>query len=201
MFSHVYLRSGRVFVALVFSLLAIVPVRSFASEAKDSNASDVVSLAFDDWTLKCIAKENDASDHRCEISQVVAVEDEARTVEILSLAVSRSRNQTGKAVFTLVALTPGDIHLPSDFGLSADDAKLSLSRYRNCNRNGCFVIVPLSNQEIKRLKRATRGAALFRDLAGRPIKVTFSLKGFTKAFDHLATGIIPAAITGTGEMP
>lgn len=190
------LRGGRIFAALGFSLLFMWSFDAFTSDAANSSAGDVVSLAFDDWTLKCVTEETGDSSPRCEISQVVAVDDETRKVEILNLAVSRSRDQARKEAFTLVALTPADIHLPSDFGLSVDDVQLSLSRYRNCNQQGCFVIIPLSGQAIKRLKRGREGAALFRDLAGRVIKITFSLKGFTKAFDSFASGVVPASDAG-----
>lgn len=184
---------------LASALISLLPVTAIASETAVSG-DNLTSHAFDDWTLHCVEK-NDSSGkavRHCEIAQAVAVEDQGRAVEILQLAVSRSV-ESGKAAFTLVALAPLDVHLPSQFGLFAGDAKLGLTSYRNCNPNGCFVLIPLSNQSIKRLKRARQGAALFRDLGGRPIKLSFSLTGFTKAFDSLANGVTPAALTGAEE--
>lgn len=182
-------------------LISLLPVTAFASETAVSGVN-LTSHVFDDWTLHC-AEENDAAGkavRQCEIAQAVAVEYQGRAVEILRLAVSRS-GEGGKTAFTLVTLTPLEVHLPSQFGLFAGDAKLALAPYRNCNPHGCFVLIPLSRQDIKRLKKARQGAALFRDLGGRPIKLSFSLKGFTKAFDSLAGGVTPAALTGTEEKP
>lgn len=182
-------------------LISLLPVTAIALEIAVSG-DNLTSHAFDDWTLHC-AEETDAAGkavRHCEIAQAVAVADEGRAVEMLRLAVSRS-GEGGKNAFTLVALAPLDVHLPSQFGLFAGDAKLALAPYRNCNPNGCFVLIPLSKQDIKRLKRARQGAALFRDLGGRPIKLSFSLMGFTKAFDSLAGGVTPAALSKTEEKP
>jgi invasion protein IalB len=187
-------RARRLIAPLLISLL---PVLAVASESTVPTGGEIASQAFDDWALLC-AEETDAAGkavRHCEISQAVAVEDQGRAVEILRLAVSRS-GKGAKAAFTLVALAPLDVHLPSQFGLFAGDTKLALASYRNCNPNGCFVLISLSKQDIKRLKKARQGAALFRDLGGRPIKLSFSLKGFTRAFDSLAADVTPAALAG-----
>jgi len=161
-------------VLLLLSLCAI-------SDALSEERSGV----YDDWSYKCASISDSTSEQLCEISQVVSVADEGHPVEVLRLAVSRASDGK-KRGYQLVALAPPGVHLPSDFGLMAGNTRLSLSRYRNCDPRGCFVVVPLTGDSIKRLRRSNEGAAYFRDLAGRAIKVTFSLKGFTKAFDRLA---------------
>jgi invasion protein IalB len=180
---------------------------SFAQDIAGTNGDDAAfsSAVFGDWTLKCVtAARTEQStknpDHVCEIFQSVAVDDQGQPVEIMSLAVASFSRLKGKARYTLVAVVPLDVHLPSDFRLSAGGTELALARYRNCDNRGCFVLVPLSDKAIKRLKKAMDGGAHFTDIAGRPIKVVFSLRGFTKAFDSLASGAVPA-LRVTSEPP
>jgi len=172
----------KIYFVIIFAVTTLLPADAF-SEASLKGGSEV----YDEWTYKCTSIDDDASNQICEISQIVLVEDEDRAVEVLRLAVSRGPDAKRRG-YQLVALTSLGVHLPSDFGLMAGKARLSLSRYRNCNQRGCFAIVPLSDDAIKRLKRANEGAAYFRDLAGTAIKVTFPLQGFTKAFDRLSAG-------------
>lgn len=200
MSDFLHLRRKRVWAVLVFFLLSILPQDILAAKAVDASTKDVQvrSLRFDDWTLKCTVKEEDIAghsskdNHRCETMQAVSIADGGRTVDILKLAVSRSLDQAGEETFTLVALTPLDVHLPSNFGLSAGGAKLVLARYRNCTRQGCVVSVPLSRNAIKRLKKVREGSAHFRDIAGKSVNITFSLNGFSKAIKSLADDVVPA---------
>src|SRR5690606_29320029 len=117
-------------------LISLLPVTAIASETAVSG-DNLTSHAFDDWTLHC-AEEPDAAGKAVrlgEIAQSVGVEDQERAVEMLRLAVSRS-GEGSKNAFTLVALAPLDVPLPSQFGLFASDAKLARAPYRNCNPNG-----------------------------------------------------------------
>ncbi|NKC14518.1 MAG: hypothetical protein GKR94_20750 [Gammaproteobacteria bacterium] len=62
------------------------------------------------------------------------------------------------------------------------------TRFRHCNAQGCQVVIPADHSLLTNLKRANNGAGLFRLLNGKVIRVEFSLKGFTKAFNALASG-------------
>ncbi len=72
-----------------------------------------------------------------------------------------------------------------------DDKKPFLTRFRNCNAQGCQVVIPADNSLLRSLKRANNGAGLFRLLNSKVVRVEFSLKGFTKAFHALASGNPP----------
>lgn len=169
--------------------------QSVAKSARQS--TDVRAERFDDWTLRCVMppkRGNEAAvTPACEIAQPLMVSQDGKPAEILNLAVSRANDKARKADWALVVLTPLDVQLSSDFGFVAGAAKPSLLRYRNCNHLGCFVIVPLDRDRIAQMKKAADGATFFRLLTGQAVKVSFSLRGFTKAFDALASGTIPAA--------
>lgn len=158
-------------------------------EARGGEAATVTAERFDDWTLRCVTAA--AASPACEVTQPLMVAHDGSPVEILKLAVSRASDKAGKADWALVVLTPLDVHLPADFGFATGTAKPVLLKYRNCNQLGCFVIVPLENDRLAALKKAADGTAYFRLLNGQTVKVSFSLKGFTKAFDALAAGKVP----------
>ncbi|QCL76497.1 MULTISPECIES: invasion associated locus B family protein [Agrobacterium] len=175
------------------------------SDTAKRPSTEVHTERFDDWTLRCVVAAG--ADHKvpqkasCEIAQPLMVDQGGKPVEVLNLAISRANDKAGKANWALVALTPLDVHLASDFGFGAGSAKPSLVRYRNCNHAGCFVIIPLDNSLISQMKQASNGATFFRLLGGQAVKVSFSLKGFTKAFDALSAGTVPAAGQASGETP
>lgn len=175
------------------------------SDATDQSSTTVLTERFDDWTLRCVVATG--AGHKvpekasCEIAQPLMVNQDAKSVEVINLAISRANDKAGKANWALVALTPLDVDLPSDFGFDAGNAKPSLVRYRNCNHAGCFVIVPLDSSRLNQMKQASNGATFFRLLNGQAVKVSFSLKGFTKAFNALSSGQVPAASKSGEETP
>ena len=161
-----------------------------------TNAPPAIRIErFDDWKLRCVVppatNEKSATPAACEIAQPLMVNQDGKPVEVLNLAVSRANDKAGKADWALVVLTPLDVHLASDFGFAAGTAKPTLLRYRNCNHLGCFVIVPLDRDRLAQMKKAADGTAYFRLLNSQTVKVSFSLKGFTKAFDALVLGTMP----------
>ncbi len=169
-----------------------------AGEEEADPAASVPAVAsgqFGDWLLKCVRAE---SGNPCELVQPLMVEHEGQPVELLTLAVSKAADRSGKADWALVVLTPLDVDLPSDFGLQAGQGKPALFRYRNCNHLGCFAVIPLDNGWISQMQKAAEGTAYFRLLNGRAVKVSFSLAGFTKGFEALASGKVPDGAAGEG---
>jgi len=175
-----------------------------SSAVAEQASTDIRGERFDDWVLRCVvadgAHAEEAKPASCEISQPLMVHQDGAQVEVLNLAVSRASDKAGKVDWALVVLTPLDVHLASDFGYGIGSAKPELVRYRNCNHAGCFVVVPLDNGRISQLKKASDGAAFFRLLNGQAVKVSFSLKGFTKAFNALSAGQIPTSGQETEEV-
>lgn len=129
------------------------------------------------------------------------VDVDGKPVELLSLAVTRASDKAGDANWAMVVLTPLDVQLNADFGLSVGSAEPVLLRYRNCNRLGCFVLVPLDDRRIRQMERAAAGAVYFRLLDGQAVKVSFSLKGFTKAMAALSAGVTPGDAAEVGQAP
>jgi len=173
-------------------------------------APKLLAQKFDDWTWRCVAPAGGAAPTGCEVAQAVKVNQEGKTVEVLNLAVSKATDKAGKVEYALVALTPLDVHLPSQFGLLIGDDKAKgkdkqkpiLTQYRNCNQMGCFVVMPIDAATVSKFKQAQEGAGFFRLINGKTVKVVFSLKGFDKAIDALASKELPpAAVAAAAPVP
>ena len=162
-------------------------------------APRLLTKKFDDWTWRCVAPADGKSPASCETALTVRVNQDGKTIEILNLAVSKADDKAGKVSHALVALTPFDVHLPSQFGLTISDSRAAekdrpkpiVAPYRNCNQQGCFVVTPLDATTIARLRAAQEGAGFFRLIDGKTVKVVFSLKGFDKAIDALGSKELP----------
>jgi invasion protein IalB len=184
------------------AVLMVVPCSSFAQKAENKRPSGtpkssavqqpskqkILQRQYGSWTYRCLRSKNASKKQSCEISQSVMIEQNGKRIEILNLAISRARDKAGKVDWALVALTPLDVHLPSDFGLMMGKQKPLQTRYRNCNHLGCWIIIPASKSVIKGLKKSSEGAGIFRLLNGKIVRVVFSLKGFAKAFTALSSG-------------
>jgi len=198
--------SAAVFLSLTVSFVHAqeLGVQAGQSAVAEQVSADVRDERFDDWVLRCVvsggASAEAARPASCEISQPLMVNQDGNPVEVLNLAVSRASDKAGKVDWALVVLTPLDVHLASDFGYGVGSGKPELVRYRNCNHAGCFVVVPLDNGRISQLKKASDGAAFFRLLNGQAVKVSFSLKGFTKAFNALSEGRVPVSRQETEDV-
>lgn len=178
-------------VGLWFVLIA-APSSAFAQA---QNPPAVLEAQFDDWTYRCVSapSEEDAAAQSCELSQAILIEQDGEQLPLLNMAISKAADKAGKVDWALVILTPLDVHLPSDFGLSFGSRKPVLSRYRNCNAMGCWVVLPATSAVVRGMQRAIEGGAHFRLLNGQTVKVVYSLAGFTKGFAVLQSGAVPEA--------
>lgn len=188
----------RMLFRIVAISIAVIPSLIVAQEESELL---VLEERFDDWTYRCVPTPTDidATARACELSQVVEIEQDGERLPLINMAISKAADKAGKVDWALVILTPLDVHLPSDFGLSFGSRKPVLSRYRNCNAMGCWVVLPATSAVVQGMKRAIEGGAHFRLLNGQTVKVVYSLSGFTKGFAALQSGTVPKAKTELSE--
>ena len=161
-----------------------------------TTSANAHARSYGHWTLRCAARadggdrvaRDPAVVERCEIAQGVTAVDGGKSVQLLEIAVSRAGDKTGKRAWALVVLAPLDVLLAPGLGLEEGHRRPVVLRYRNCNHLGCFAVAPLTEEMLAGLRKEIRGAAYFRLLNGRAVKVIFSLDGFSKAFSALASG-------------
>lgn len=199
------LRCVRSLLGLVISVLWL-SVGAIAQESPKPNAIDgtpnLAELSFGDWLYRCSEPSSmggEGQQRICELSQSVMIKapgggEGSQTdelVEILNLTVLRANDKADKVKWALVVLTPLDVHLSSDFGLRIGDSKMVLARYRNCNHQGCWVVVPIDDDALDGLKKSAEAVGAFQLISGQDVNVSFSLMGFTKALNALEAGIAP----------
>ncbi len=185
-----YLAAGSAGAAEDGSAKTATPADSAATTERPASQT-LLTQRFDDWAYRCAKTKNSAEVANCELFQAIAVEQDGKRTEVLKLAVSRTSGKGQKIKWALVVLAPLDIHLPSNFGLQVGRRKPVQARYRNCNHLGCWAIFPAASSMIDGLKKSKDGAGLFRLLNGKVVKVVFSLKGFTMAFNAMNSGSVP----------
>ena len=175
--------------ALIFA--STVCAHSQAQRAAEQ-AADVTQQRFGDWSYRCVQPGEKASAATtCELAQSVQIQRDGQMVEVVSLAVSRVQDKARKVDWALVAVTPLDVHLPSQFGIGVGEKTVTTAEYRNCNRFGCWAVVPLSAALLKQFQTGNEAALLFRMLDGKTVRIVFSLKGFTKGLGALQSGKLP----------
>lgn len=192
----------------LLTFLCAVPLAHAQADLSDTTIGDVSGASGErqdaeirsrrhgDWTYRCLVssrRSEDAPEPECEISQSVQVEQGGALFELFNVALTHVSDESGKVEWALAVLVPFglDIHLPSDFGLAVGSENPLSARFRNCDAEGCWVVVPVDDSLLANLKLANNGAGLFRLLSGKAVKVEFSLAGFAEAFNALASGNLP----------
>ena len=179
--------------ALIFASAAFAQSQSQAQRAA-GQAAEVTQQRFGDWSYRCAQPGEKASAATtCELAQSVQIQRDGQMLEVVSLAVSRVKDKASQVDWALVAVTPLDVHLPSKFGIGigVGEKAVATAEYRNCNRFGCWAVVPLSAALLKQFRAGNEAALLFRMLDGKTVRIVFSLKGFTKGLRALQTGKMP----------
>lgn len=183
-----------IFYCILFFIFFLILVFIKISLAFAQENQKILSQRYQDWLWVCLGTANGASKSNCEIAQSVQIKEGKQKVEILNLALSESTAPTthqAKDAWRLIVLTPLDVHLPSQFGLVIGKNQPIMASYRNCNHLGCFVVIPIDKKNINNLRRAFDGTAVFRLLNNQVVKIRFSLRGFSRAFDKLQSDSLP----------
>lgn len=142
--------------------------------------ADVVAYAefFEDWVVTCSAENKES----CRLWQKVQVDLEGRRQDVMVVSITPQEETTSPM---LVVQTPLDVFLPAGFGLDVDGQLVTTAPFRNCNAAGCWVTFPVSSELAQRLQRGAEGHAVFYIVEGQPIRISFSLRGFTAAWEAL----------------
>lgn len=189
-----------VWAQLAFSCLMFLSlVQSGYGQESPSPARPDATLqshSYGDWTHRCLVfveQDREKKEKKCDIFQSVHANYEGAPIELFTVSLVRASDRVGKVNWGLVVVMPLglDIHLPSDFGFVVGKGKPFLTRFRNCSAQGCRVVIPVDGALLKRLRRASGAAGLFRLVSGKVVRVNFSLKGFSKAFSALDAGRVP----------
>lgn len=131
-----------------------------------------------DWLVRCFPI---TSPSPCDMFQ--ELDDQRSRQRVLSFSIAHvpSLNRDGIQIGV-----PLEVSIPRGLVLVADNYTSPALKYRYCDRNGCFVQVPLDNAAIAALsKSGPEGKVrIFAD-GGKQYELRFSLKGFAAAHDAM----------------
>jgi invasion protein IalB len=155
---------------------------ALAQEAPAPNAPaarpDVKTIG--DWLVRCFPI---TSPSPCDMFQ--ELEDQRTRQRILSFSIAHvpSLNRDGIQIGV-----PLEVSIPRGLFIVAGNYTSPNLKFRYCDRNGCFVQVPLDTPAIAALGKAgdEGKVRIFAD-GGKQYELRFSLKGFAAAHDDMVT--------------
>jgi invasion protein IalB len=155
---------------------------ALAQEAPAPNAPaarpDVKTIG--DWLVRCFPI---TSPSPCDMFQ--ELEDQRTRQRILSFSIAHvpSLNRDGIQIGV-----PLEVSIPRGLFIVAGNYTSPNLKFRYCDRNGCFVQVPLDTPAIAALSKAgdEGKVRIFAD-GGKQYELRFSLKGFSAAHDDMVT--------------
>jgi invasion protein IalB len=163
----------RLFFAFLLFLAATAALAQDGTvQGVDTTPKHTAIKAFTDWHYSC-----DGGDAGCRVWQRVQLAHGETTQDVLALSLA----PTEDGARALLVQTPLDVYLPADLGLKIGGNAERRIRFRNCNAQGCWVLVPITDRLLTEMKRGRSGAVALKLMDGETVRISFSLLGFTAA--------------------
>ncbi len=156
---------------------AAAPAGAQAPTPGDEPASEV--KRFQDWAVRC-RPASEPDPRLCYMVQNIVTTEEKRRV--LQVVVGRFGPE--RVLGALISVPIG-VRLPPGIDLRIDDKPQRGFPLELCNPGSCQAQVRLDDELLQSFKSGLKGHVSFQDAAGRPVTISFSLKGFTAAFNEL----------------
>jgi invasion protein IalB len=130
-----------------------------------------------DWTVRCYPA---SSPMPCEMIELLVNKKSGRRVLGVLIMYNQAHDQN-----LMQVSTPLGVLIPNGAVLGSDTYTSEVMRYRMCDLQGCYAIMPLDSSAVKALGRATKAEMRVVSVDGRKVNLSFSLKGFTAAYNAL----------------
>ena len=125
---------------------------------------------FDDWHLAC-------ADGACVIATRVLAADGSEVLRV----------EAGGRPAVLSVVTPLGLHLPDGLAAGIGAGTTREAPWRTCGpKDGCRAELPLDAELLAALRRERAGSVTLTLVEGVPVRLGFSLMGFSAAFAALA---------------
>jgi invasion protein IalB len=150
----------------VTAFLAVMP--SKAQSVRET------TRVFQDWREGCEARTD--TNEVCFIFQRLSYQDRPAA----NIMVGFKLGQT--VPIAVINLPLGAILLPDGLRIKIDQGIDGWAPFRFCDQLGCHVEMEIEDKLFEAMKNGLKGVLAFRDLNGREIEVSLSLRGFTAGF-------------------
>jgi invasion protein IalB len=169
-------------------LLTVLAGAMFASGAALAQAADPAAAApprpdvktIGDWVVRCFPIQSASP---CDMFQ--EEDSQANRQRVLSLSLAYVPGIDRHAIQISVPL---DIAIPRGITIQTDSYTSPVLKYRRCDRNGCYVEMPVDNALVDGLNKSGPEAKI--NLVadnGKAYGIKFSLKGFSAAHDDMVS--------------
>jgi invasion protein IalB len=146
---------------------------------------------FGDWTVRCYAI---SSISPCEMLELRVAKKGGQRILGILLAYVPSRNQ-----HIMQISVPLGVALQNGLVISTDTYKSGVLKFRRCDYQGCYIEIPIDNNAVNSMGRATRAEAQIVSMDGKKYNLVFSLKGFTDAHRALVDLARAKAVTPSSQ--
>jgi invasion protein IalB len=140
-----------------------------------------------DWTVRCYAM---SSPSPCEMIEMRVAKKTGQRILSVLFAYVPSRDQ-----HIMQIAVPLGVALQNGLVLSSDTYTSPPLHFRRCDQLGCYVEIPIDNQTVSSLGRATKAEMQVVSMDGRKFNLVFSLTGFTAAHADLVELAKQKAVT------
>ena len=134
-----------------------------------------------DWFVRCFPIDSPSP---CDMFQQLDSQTTKQRVLSISLAYVPSLDR-----HALQIMVPLEISIPKGVILKTDTFTSPALKYRRCDRNGCYVEMPVENSFVESLSRSSGESGKITIVAdtGKSYDLNFFLKGFSAAHDEMAS--------------
>ena len=134
-----------------------------------------------DWFVRCFPIDSPSP---CDMFQQLDSQTTKQRVLSISLAYVPSLDR-----HALQIMVPLEISIPKGVTLKTDTFTSPVLKYRRCDRNGCYVEMPVENSFVESLSRSSGEGGKISITAdtGKSYDLNFFLKGFTAAHDDMVS--------------
>jgi len=133
------------------------------------------------WRTQCSGSARSSAALECSMEQRLVLEGSG---QFLARLLIRMPAETKRPVYMIQV--PLGIALPVGLRISVDGAPGQNLGFQTCDQAGCYVGEPIPDDMLSAMKAGNVVSISFEDNQKRPIKLDFSLKGFTKALNDIS---------------
>jgi invasion protein IalB len=130
------------------------------------------------WAVRCFPI---SSPSPCDIYQELAEKNTGQRVLAISIAYVPSLDRNG-----IIISVPLEVSIPKGLVIQTDNFTSPALKYRRCDRNGCYVEMPMDAASIASLSKSGPDAHIkITADGGKEFTLNFSLDGFASAYDQM----------------
>jgi len=156
-------------------VVSLLQFTNFASAQDTKKAPEKAQGSL--WSVNCT---NPGKAFQCKLTQRIVL----RKTRQLLLAVTVQKSGKPKKPSMMIQL-PHGLFLPAGIKIQIDKNKLLQRPIQTCDSKGCYVGLPLADNQIKLLKQGRKLKIEFQNLKKKAITVPLPLRGFEAAYKKL----------------